>query len=303
MTPPVGDAGATELDLDAGVDELYATAPSGFVAARDDLARRLRVAGRREDAAAVKRLRRPTVAAWALNQLRRRRGDDVRRLVQHGHELRGLQHELLAGGGHDRLRDATRIRRAALDALADVALETLREHGTVGAEAHRDEVLATLEAASLEPEAGAALMAGRLTTGLAPSPGFGLLDGSSPDASAPAPPSEPDVRHDERDDDDGARAARLAEAREVAADARVLAEQRRAEAVIEAEAVAAARRGAAAAADEVARLTRSLDRARRSATEAASEAQRAVDRLARAERAAAAADAQAAAALARLDAG
>lgn len=201
--------------------------------------------------------------------------------------------------------DATRTRRAALDALAGTALEVIGEQGTAGVEAHRDEVLATLEAASLEPDAGAALLAGRLTTALAPSPGFGLLGGSSLDAST-APPSLQTEAPRERGNDERARAARLAEAREVAADARTLADQRRAEATTAAQEATAARRVAVAAEEEMARLTRTLEGARRSATEAAGEARRAADRAAEAERVAAAAETQAVAAgtaLARLDAG
>ncbi len=51
------------------VRELYRNAPEGFIAARDSLAKRLREDGRDADADDVKKLRRPTVAAWALDRL------------------------------------------------------------------------------------------------------------------------------------------------------------------------------------------------------------------------------------------
>lgn len=280
-------------------------APGGFVAARDDLARRLRSTGRRDDAAAVKRLRRPTVAAWALNQLSRRVPDDVRRLILLGEELRLVQQEVLAGGDRDRLRAATRARRSAVAGLADAALGLLAEEGRAGAEAHRDEVMATLEAASLEAGAGAALLQGRLASGLAPSAGFGALDDDAPAPSPPRPGPEPSEAV-ESGDDEAARSARLAEAREVATDARVLAGQRRREASNWAKEAATARRAGEAAEGQVERLSRELESARRSVAEATAKANHAGARAADAERAAAAAEAQAdaaEAAVARLQAG
>lgn len=98
----------------------------------------------------------------ALNQLARRRPDDVRGLIGRGEELRRVQDEVLGGGGRDRLGVAARARRSAVDDLIDAALRFMAEEGRGGAEAHRDEVRATLEAASLEAAAGAALLQGRL---------------------------------------------------------------------------------------------------------------------------------------------
>ena len=51
-----------------GVDALYGLALDEFVPARDALAKRARAEGRREDAAAIAALRKPSVAAWAANQ-------------------------------------------------------------------------------------------------------------------------------------------------------------------------------------------------------------------------------------------
>ena len=299
----------TDTDLEAEVDVLYEREPDAFVAARDDLVRRLRSAGRRDDAASVKRLRRPTVAAWALNQLSRRRREDVQRLIRHGDELRRVQEELLVGRGRDQLRAATSARRATLDELADATLTLLSEGGRTGVEAHRDDVLSSLEAASLEPEAGAALLQGRLTTGLTPTAGFDLLGAPSGAASgrqdvtaAPEPGTRPGAGSAATDA--AAHQARLAEARQVAADARDLAERRRTEAGEVAETAARARRLAREAEQEVERLARELESARRTAARAASAADDAESRLADAERVADKAERQAAAAeasLARLE--
>ena len=296
----------TGPDLEAELESLYEVAPDRFVAARDDLVRRLRAAKRREDAAAVKGLRRPTVAAWALNQLPRTRGDDVRRLIEEGDEVRRVQQELLAGGDRNRLRDATTARRATRDALVDAALAALAGHPRTSPEAHRDDVLDTLEAASLDPDAGATLLRGRLDSALAPSSGFDLLAGpSGPPADGPV--AEAATRQPEAGPasavETTAHRARLEEARQVAADARALADQRRAEVGAAEEAAAGARRAAREAAEEVERLAAELERARRSAGRAASAAQDAAARVADAERVAVRSEAQAVtaeAALARL---
>ena len=79
-------------------DDLYALPPGEFTRARDERAKALRKEGKREEADAVKALRKPTVAAWALNQLARRRAKDVERLLTAGEKLRAAQEELLAGG-------------------------------------------------------------------------------------------------------------------------------------------------------------------------------------------------------------
>jgi len=298
-------------DLEAELDALYGREPDAFVAARDDLVRRLRSAGRKEDAASVKRLRRPTVAAWALNQLSRGHGDAVARLIRQGDDLRRVQEELLAGRGRDHLRTATTARRATLDELADVALGLLSGMGRTGVEAHRDDVLATLEAASLETDAGADLLQGRLAAGLAPTAGFDLLGGSSrvpPESQAVAAVTEPETRPSTRSPatDAVARQARLAEARQVAADARELARRRRTDAAEVAGTAALARRVAHDTDEEVEQLTRDLEKAHRTAARAASAADDAASRVVDAERAAARAETQAAtaeASLARLEGG
>jgi hypothetical protein len=59
---------------------LYGLDPDQFVAARDEIAKTLR----RDDTAAakaVKALRRPTVAAWSVNQLVRRHPEMVDELL------------------------------------------------------------------------------------------------------------------------------------------------------------------------------------------------------------------------------
>src|SRR5215208_532649 len=84
--------------IEQAMRELYALPPGDFTSARDARVKELRADGDRDAAAAVKALRRPTVAAWALNQLARSRAKDVERLLEAGERLRSAQEELLGGG-------------------------------------------------------------------------------------------------------------------------------------------------------------------------------------------------------------
>src|SRR5438128_1632089 len=68
-------------DLDAQIDALYGLSLGEFTAERDALARRLRKEGDREGADAVKRLAKPSAAAWLVNQLARRHGGEMGELL------------------------------------------------------------------------------------------------------------------------------------------------------------------------------------------------------------------------------
>ncbi len=155
-------------------EELYGLDPADFVPARNDLVRRLRADGKRDLARRVADLRRPSPAAWAVNQLARRQRDALDELLRLGDTLRRAQTQTLAGADAALLRQAGRARREAVASLADSAIGLLTERGQGGA--HHTEIAATLEAASLDPQAGAEVAAGRLTSALEPPSGFGDLD-------------------------------------------------------------------------------------------------------------------------------
>ncbi len=160
-------------------DELYGLDPTDFVAARNDLAKRLRKEGNKARATEVTKLKRPSPAAWAVNQLARRHRDDLGELVRLGEQLQSAQEGALGGGEPADLRRAGRARRDAVSRLAGMAEAILGERGG-GAATHAGEVAATLEAASLDEGAGAAVLAGRLTEALSPPSGFGVFDDPSP---------------------------------------------------------------------------------------------------------------------------
>lgn len=77
------------------VDALYDLHPSEFVAARNDLAKRIR-ADDREASDEIRKLTKPSVAAWALNTAAGRRADDVEELRSTGPAAARAQQTLQA---------------------------------------------------------------------------------------------------------------------------------------------------------------------------------------------------------------
>jgi hypothetical protein len=155
-------------------DELFGLPPEEFVAARDDLARRLKRAGDAEAAARVKALRRPPLSAWAVNRLAREQATALDPLLAAGERLRAAHQAALAGEGAAELRTAAKAEREAVAGLVETALELLREAGHPTTDATRDRVAATLHAAAASPEAAELVRHGRLTADLHPS-GFGAV--------------------------------------------------------------------------------------------------------------------------------
>jgi hypothetical protein len=271
-------------DIEAEIDRLYGLPLDEFVTARDELARSLRQADRRSDAAAVKGLRKPTVGAWALNQAVRTRRDDLRELLEAGDALRLAQERLLAGGDRAELRGATEREREVVSRLAEAA-------AVIGGEAGRSAALeprlqATLHAAALDEGVREELAAGRLvresepvalgslTLG-APEPASGAARRGAPPRKAAEPRRSARGRGRTRaEDPEAKRAEELAELEDRVRDARERAEAA-ATAVSEAEQDAAdARERAETAAAELEEAKRA-ERAARKAVQDAERAKRA----------------------------
>jgi hypothetical protein len=178
---------------DENLDRLYGLPLDEFTGARDSLAAELRVQGDRETAAEVKKLRKPSVAAWSVNQLARTHKLEVEELLSVGQDLREAQKKAMSGGGAEAIRDVTARRRRAVDRLVDRAQELLArsEHGT--SRTTLDKVSDTLLAATVDEEAAAAVGAGRLTRELEPPSGFEILGEGAPAPIKPKPKREPQV--------------------------------------------------------------------------------------------------------------
>jgi hypothetical protein len=167
-------------------DDLYGLPLDRFVPERGALARSLRADGRRQEAAEVAALRKPSVAAWAVNQLVRTQGRAVAELFDAGDRLREAQADLLAGSGDGRvLRSAGQRERAAVDALVTFARGLLTSEGQDLSPGTVEKVADTLHAAALDHDARRALRDGRLERELRH---VGLGIGDLPEA-APARPA------------------------------------------------------------------------------------------------------------------
>jgi hypothetical protein len=152
-------------------DELYGLPPAEFTATRDERARVAKAAGRREDAAAIRKLARPTTSAWLVNQLSREAPHGLERLFEVADALAEAQ-RTLAG---DRMRELSAHRRQVVTELLPVAGAVADRAGQPASPAVLEEVRATLEAAVADNDARDAVRTGRLTRALAYA-GLGEVD-------------------------------------------------------------------------------------------------------------------------------
>lgn len=178
------------MDVHAEVDGLYRLPPEEFVAERNDLVKRLRAAGDRQAADEVKGLRRPSVPAWAINQLAHRDAEGIAALDEVRNALARAQRRLLSGVRDSGLREAMARRREVVRRLTEETDAALRESERDPA-LYRQVVNGTLEAAAVDPEAGEQVRRGRLERELAPPSGFGNVAGL--ELIAPEPESEGEV--------------------------------------------------------------------------------------------------------------
>jgi hypothetical protein len=165
------------------LDELFHGPLEDFTPARNELAKSLRADGEAEAADWVKGLRKPTRAAWLVNQLAARKAKEVAALLEVGRELRAAQEEMVAGStDRAKLREAASRERRAIDSLVETAGAIGREHG-VGGQVF-DRVGETLQAASSDPQVAEAIERGRLTREQRAA-GIGLVGPATPKAPAP----------------------------------------------------------------------------------------------------------------------
>jgi hypothetical protein len=152
--------------VDEAADQLYGLPLDEFTAARNAAAKELRERGLRAEAEAVKELPKPSIAAWAVNQLTRRRHADLDEFLDAAAAAREAQ----LGGKAD-AREAIRHQRDALEQLVRSARDEL---GGNASEAVTARIRQTLEAAAVDDQAAEEVRRGRLAKELEPA-GFGTL--------------------------------------------------------------------------------------------------------------------------------
>lgn len=142
-----------EVDaVDEVAGELYALAPGEFTAARDERA----AAASGALATRITALRKPTVAAWAVNLLVR--DGQLAEAVDLSHALHEAQDDLDAA----ELAALGRQRRALVAGLARRAAQLAGEAGAALSRAVLDEVERTVNAAILDEAMAAVVLTGRL---------------------------------------------------------------------------------------------------------------------------------------------
>ena len=165
-------------------DRLYGLPLEEFTKARDELAARLRKAGDKSEAATVKALKKPTIPAWAVNQLSRRSSDTIDELISSADRLRKAQQELLHGGPAQAVWEATLAEREALGKLTEDAQRILGDAGHAATRATLDKISDTLAAAAADPSGRALLRRGIITSEMHRA-GFGdLFAGEAGEARA-----------------------------------------------------------------------------------------------------------------------
>jgi hypothetical protein len=250
--------------LDRALDELYGATPPEFVLVRSRLERELRHADESSSATELRGRRRPNLAAWACNQLARRDPEGIGALVALTHRLAEAQQAVVNGQPPAVFRDVSRERRELLEHLTAAAIAALQpwapKPGT-----YRDPVLATLDAASIDPDVVPDLEAGRLTRALSAPAGLGPLPDPNARPASPraaARPSKRDLDAAYRELTDAQREAKqLATAADTAATEQASAEM-----------------NADATTAQLREVERAIERARGAARHAAQEAQAARDR-------------------------
>ena len=161
---------STKGGLENELDALFRLPVADFTAARNTLAAQLKKSGRRDESDRVKALVKPSISAWAVNQLYWQHRDAFDRLIATGQRFRKAQTSGRPGKVAD-MREALDARREALAHLSDLATALLRDAGSSPTPETIHRITTTLEAMSAYASVPDAQRPGRLTRDVDP-PGF-----------------------------------------------------------------------------------------------------------------------------------
>jgi hypothetical protein len=170
-------------------DRLFALPLDEFTAARNELARRLKKDGDDDAAEQVRALAKPSVAAWAVNQLARKEAEAVRSLLNLASRLRNAQERSLKGErAADELRAAQAEERDVIRTLTQRAGDILREADRPASGTTLERVSSLLRAAAVAEPGRTSLREGRLSGDVEVSgfDAFAGLEVSGARRSAPA---------------------------------------------------------------------------------------------------------------------
>lgn len=159
--------GADELDA------LFQLPLGDFTAARNAVATRLKKSGQADQADTVRRLQKPPLSAWAVNQLFWNHRAAFDTLIDAGQKFRTVQAAQLNGRSGD-LRGPLEARREALADLSKLAAQVLRGAGHPATPDVMRRIMTTLEALATYGGMTGTPQAGRLSDDVDP-PGFETL--------------------------------------------------------------------------------------------------------------------------------
>ena len=184
--------------MDEEIDRLYELPLPEFVAARNALAKSVKAAGDRDDATAISALKKPSVTAWALNQVARNHTSDIDTLFDAVDALKEASAGAVSGRGSAPMREARDAEREAVRVLVDRARSALERAGHSAGEPQLQRIGDALRAAAGSDEGRAALKEGRLSEEpVADLDDLSALLGSSV-GEGPLPKSAEERKADER---------------------------------------------------------------------------------------------------------
>jgi hypothetical protein len=154
------------------LERLYAARPNEFTRTRNSLVAELRKSHDADAAREIARLRRPSAALWAVNQLARHARAPLEGFLEAVDRLRRTQLSDPRGA-----MEAMRAQRAQLETLVQRAGQALEEAGYSASADTRRRIGDTLLGAAADRHHAQALARGRLTVELH-APGFDALTGA-----------------------------------------------------------------------------------------------------------------------------
>ena len=171
------DRKSTDARLDEDIDALFKLPLAEFTDARNSLATGLKKTGRVDEAGSVKALSKPSISAWAVNQLYWNQREAFDQLIESGERF----HKAQSSGKVAQIREVIEARREALTDLSDLAASLLRDAGHNPAPDTIHRITTTLEALSVYASRSDSPHAGRLTGDVDP-PGFESFGSWTPTA-------------------------------------------------------------------------------------------------------------------------
>jgi hypothetical protein len=162
---------ASDTDVDDLISYLYRGPPQEFTKRRDELASRLKQEGRTEDSNQVRSCKRPTVAAWAVDQLTHESTSRIK-------ELARIVTALSKETSPAKVRQLVDARHGLIATLSADAQRILQEHGTPPSPQVESQITQTLVSATSSEDIEQ-LLRGTLAKPLSGS-GFAGISGVAP---------------------------------------------------------------------------------------------------------------------------